>query len=294
MITFLAGCKVNLALKITGKLANGYHTLESIFFPLSNPCDMLEIESNQTGKFLLDCDTPLPGMNILERVWENFSMATRQQTGVNIRLTKGIPAGSGLGGASSDAAILLRWLNAHAPNPLTPENLTMLALKTGADVPFFLLNQPALIRGIGEIIRPLKSWPEFWLILLSPEITLSTKEVFELYDTLSAKNTGLTNATVTDKKFSRESWLQNLPAGYNSLEAAATLLAPELANVKKDMAALNPAFSGMSGSGSSFFAIFPAAAGAEKAKRSLSKKYRHVYLSHCKASNPASCHAFTA
>lgn len=274
-----SGCKVNLGLRVTGVLPNGRHSLSTVFYPLSEPYDSLEIRKKAGGEFLLHCRPPMEGVNILETTLRVFNAATGANMGAEILLDKGVPQGAGLGGASGDAAIFLKWLSDQLPAPLPPADLAELGGEIGADVPFFLYNRPCAASGAGEILTPIRGAPEFWLILIWPGIILSTARVFQTYDTLQGKRTLLTNSSQTYKKFFRHISALPLP-GENDLEAAAIALCPQLAAVKRDLQSQNPDFAGMSGSGSSFYGIFFNYLEAKKAKARLEEKYFPIYLAH--------------
>lgn len=274
-----SGCKVNLGLRVTGILPDGRHELSTVFYPLPEPCDSLTIGKMANGQFILHCQTPISGENILEKTLRIFNAAAGANFGAEIWLEKGVPQGAGLGGASGDAAIFLKWLNERLESPLGQSRLASLAAEIGADVPFFLQDRACAARGAGEVLVPILNAPEFWLLLLCPCIILSTGQVFQTYDRLGNFVAPLTNSRRTDKKFFREACGLPLP-GENDLEAAAMTLCPQLAEVKRDLQAHNPDFVGMSGSGSSFYGVFFSEVKARKAKSRLAEKYSHLYLTH--------------
>lgn len=280
MTTLYPGCKVNLSLAVTGKLANGYHTLDSIFFPLKNPHDILHIKEAPRGDFSLHCDARLDGKNILQKTWEIFCGQTGQCPGVELTLKKGIPAGAGLGGGSSDAACLLVWLNRKITKPLSQEKLLPMAAKIGADVPFFLLNRPARALGIGEILQPLPAWPEFWLALVWPQLFLGTADIFRKMDAQDKQESGLTNFRHAAKNnFPRGLTFMD-DIGRNDLEPCVTNMHPRLLQLKKSLLALGADCAAMSGGGSSFFGLFLDGGKAEAATHALAKSWAHVWLEH--------------
>ena len=147
-----AGCKVNLGLRITRVRPDGYHELDSLFLPLDEPADQLELTvlPDAAPGITVSCDAAIldPADNTLTKAYGAYCRASAlPPPALRIRLHKGIPSGAGLGGGSSDAAALLRWLNAGSPAPLAPEALARVALRVGADVPFFLRGGPCRVRG---------------------------------------------------------------------------------------------------------------------------------------------------
>ena len=133
------GCKVNLTLRITGVRPNGWHELDTVFLPLDEPSDTLRLALRPGGGLALHCAEPGidPENNTLTKAYRLFAEASGFRPGVEAVLEKGIPHGAGLGGGSADAAALLGWLNARAPEPLPLPELVGLAARIGADVPFF-------------------------------------------------------------------------------------------------------------------------------------------------------------
>ena len=173
-----APAKLNLFLRITGRRADGYHSLQTVFQFLDYG-DELEFTITDDGR--VTRTTPFPGVD------EDKDLAVRaarllQETagirrGAQIRLTKRIPAGSGLGGGSSDAATTLLALNELWGANLSCGDLATLGLKLGADVPVFVQGQAAWAEGIGEILTPIE--PEAaWYLVVVPPVHVSTAQVF--------------------------------------------------------------------------------------------------------------------
>ncbi|WP_300772019.1 4-(cytidine 5'-diphospho)-2-C-methyl-D-erythritol kinase [uncultured Desulfovibrio sp.] len=187
-----AGCKVNLGLRITRIRPDGYHELDSLFLPLSAPSDLLELNvmPDAAPGITVICDAGIldPTDNTLTKAYKAYCQAsTLPPPALRIRLHKGIPSGAGLGGGSSDAAALLRWLDTTSPAPLAPEALARVALRVGADVPFFLQGGACRVRGIGEILEPASvELPGTSLILVCPEERISTPWAYRAYDALAA------------------------------------------------------------------------------------------------------------
>ncbi|MBI5520433.1 MAG: 4-(cytidine 5'-diphospho)-2-C-methyl-D-erythritol kinase [Desulfovibrio sp.] len=210
---FLAApAKINLSLFITGRRANGYHDIESLFVPVPGLADTLELSPGPKGS---GCrvEPVLPGCpeerNLVFRAWQAFAEATGHAPDVHVNLVKRIPTGAGLGGGSSDAAAMLRWLNERAGDKaLGAQALNHLAAALGADVPFFLLGGPAVARGIGDELTPVDlDLSPFTLVLALPEVHVSTPWAYQAWDQLEARKNPpqdcadcLTSATTANKK----------------------------------------------------------------------------------------------
>ncbi|HIE90452.1 MAG: 4-(cytidine 5'-diphospho)-2-C-methyl-D-erythritol kinase [Methylophilaceae bacterium] len=176
--TFLAPAKVNVFLHITGKRADGYHTLQSAF-QLLDFHDTIALKPTNTGK--VNRITQLKAIPVAEDLCVRAARALQQATGctqgVNIQIEKRIPMGGGLGGGSSDAATVLLALNHLWGLNLNRKALLEIGLTLGADVPFFIFGQNAWAEGIGEILTPL-SLPRQYYVVLTPQAHVSTVEIF--------------------------------------------------------------------------------------------------------------------
>ncbi|WP_288230148.1 4-(cytidine 5'-diphospho)-2-C-methyl-D-erythritol kinase [uncultured Desulfovibrio sp.] len=292
MIHLTAGCKVNLGLHVVGVRADGYHELDSLFYPLPTPCDHLEIRETGRQGIVLRCDEPgvNPEHNTLTRAYAAFVKETGGAPGIAVHLRKGIPLGSGLGGGSSDAASLLLWLNERADLPLDAAGLARAALAVGADAPFFLYNQPCRVQGIGEILTPMDyDFSGLRLVLVCPEIHVDTAWAFARYDALfpHADRTAAQNSLTKSPCEANGTFLSGAGNATwsvwdirNDLEAAVFPQYPQLAAIKADLLRLGADTACMSGSGSSVLGLFSraAAAKAEDAAAALRAEKRHVYL----------------
>ena len=266
--------KINLGLYVTGRRPDGYHTLETIFVPVTlfDRIDFIVREKNLT----LHCSAPsVPKdeTNLVIRAVNAFLKnwgAGPPDFGLEITLKKNIPSGSGLGGGSSDAAYTLLALQKLFGNPLDPETLRRIAVTLGADVPFFLESRICLGEGIGEILTPLDIRIPGRILLVMPEIHISTAEVFR------SGNFALTNKNklVT---LSRKDKLKNIfslfPELANELEAVVFSMHPELREIKNSLYSKGAFYAGMTGSGSAFFGIFEGDQEAEEAFLHLSPYY---------------------
>jgi 4-diphosphocytidyl-2-C-methyl-D-erythritol kinase len=262
----LAPAKLNIRLKVTGRRPDGYHELVSIMVPVSL-FDHLELEMTPRGRIRLTCQgisVPDNEENLVYRAAQAFFSRTGSESGLSAKLTKNIPVAAGLGGGSSDAAGTLMALNDMCSTPLTSEELAELAVSLGADIPFFLKNRPCVARGIGEVLEPIEKWPEFWYVIVTPPVKVSTAWV---YANLKLKlTTGEYDSIIT-----------NLESGYfdiaeileNDLETVTASHFPVIKMIKKSLTDGGAKGALMSGSGPSVFGIFESRDQALSAERHL-------------------------
>lgn len=177
--------KINLFLKVTGKRCNGYHELESLFLPLTEPADDIAIDKDALPGAITvgSSDIMLPGGtgNIAGRAAELWAKKSATVPHWDINIVKNIPVAAGMGGGSSDAAAVLKLLNRDSGNALDKASLHETALELGADVPFFLDPKPSIMTGVGEIASELDfTLPELHLVLIAPEFPISAAEGYKL------------------------------------------------------------------------------------------------------------------
>lgn len=265
----VAGCKVNVFLKILGRRDDGYHDLATLFLPLPSPHDVITITPGAPDtRLLLTCSekTIASEQNILFKCYERFGNATGYSPDINIFLQKNIPMGAGLGGGSSDAAVLLKYLNENAgASRLSDTDLNRLAVDLGADVPFFLLNQPAWATGRGDQLTPVHlPLHDMTMVLACPHIHIATSWAYKAWDETCLHKVSphslLTPEAALDIVFA----LPNF-AFYNSFEAPVFARHPQLRLVKETLLASGADGAVMSGSGASLFAVFREACQAEQA-----------------------------
>jgi 4-diphosphocytidyl-2-C-methyl-D-erythritol kinase len=242
-----APAKLNLFLEVLGRRDDGYHELDSVFAEIDLR-DYLRIEPADTISLTVAgpaaANVPADETNLC------WKAAAALGVGAEIALTKHIPAGSGLGGGSSDAAAVLLALDGLHGLGLPDERLFELARGLGADVPFFLVGGLARCRGIGDEIEPLSAPGRRYLVVV-PELHMSTAEVF------AALGPGLTEkretATVFAKKYCGGSSSDEVPY-FNRLQGAAERLEPRMSTVRQQAEAYFGLTCTMTGSGSAYFA----------------------------------------
>jgi 4-diphosphocytidyl-2-C-methyl-D-erythritol kinase len=268
-----AGCKVNLYLDIVGVREDGYHEIESLFYPLPAPCDVLTVEAGGQGLRLTCSDPSLASSeNILFKAYDAFERAVGHAPGLRVHLDKGIPMGAGLGGGSSDAAELLKWLNVRAGGQgLAPEALAALALGLGADVPFFLANEPSWVTGVGERLEPVPmDLAGYDVLVVCPAVHVNTGWAYRRYDEMLAEGLVRSRKELT-LNFSP---IKNLcftkpPELWNGFEQVVFQEFPELYGIKELILESSADACVMSGSGSSFVALFSSSGRAADCARKL-------------------------
>jgi 4-diphosphocytidyl-2-C-methyl-D-erythritol kinase len=269
-IEMLAPAKLNLLLRITGRRDDGYHEIESIFIPVAL-YDTLEIGKRDRGVELRCSGRILPegSENLVYRAAARFFDSTGIKEGAAIRLIKNIPISSGLGGGSSDAATTLKGLNRLWGNPLSRKDLEGLALGLGADVPFFLMQRPAVARGIGELLQPIEEFPCFWYVIVSPNIMVSTAWAYNMVRIELTKRDNLNKILIL------EDATINIPDILsNDLERVTLGRYPFLYSIKTSLIELGALGALMSGSGPSVFGLFDSEGKAHEAGGILASQHK--------------------
>lgn len=279
MILF-PNCKINLGLHITRKRADGYHDLETVFYPLPLR-DALEamplrpeagkqvpeitrsetqspatdaVNSQQPGVALFLSGLPVkgdPAENLCVKAWHLLKKDYPQLPPVQLYLHKAIPMGAGLGGGSADAAFTLQLLNNKFKLGIPAEKLLDYALQLGSDCPFFIINQPCIATGRGELLQSIPLDLSAWsFLLVYPEVHINTGWAFAQI-----------TPTIPEQPISDiirqplSTWKDTL---INDFEAPVCNLHPALRHIKETLYATGAVYASMTGSGSSFYGIFPA------------------------------------
>ena len=245
--------KINLGLRITGKRTDGYHEIETLFYPV-NLCDALEIVPNTKGseKDILT----LTGYSLEGKPEENLVIRAVEKLrgkfqipSLRIHLHKNIPPGAGLGGGSSDAAFMLRAMNRLFGLSLGTDDLKAIAAGLGSDCPFFIDCQPSFASGRGEILKPADSFlTGFYGVLINPGILISTREAYnECIPAVPVKPlTELLNKPVSQ-------WKELVT---NDFEKTIFRKHPPIELIKQTLYDSGAFYSSMSGSGSTVYGIF--------------------------------------
>ena len=186
-----AFAKLNLTLDVLGKREDGYHDLQSIMQTVSVRDD-IEIDVGTGKPWKLVCDKegiPCDERNLAWKAAKVYCDAMKKDPdGLEIRITKRIPSGAGMGGGSADAAAVLRALNEHYGNPLSIMALAELGAQVGSDVPFCVVCGTAMCEGRGERIRKLPDMPDCIIVVCKPEFSVSTPELYKKIDEVTIAN----------------------------------------------------------------------------------------------------------
>lgn len=308
MLTFV-NAKINIGLSVVERRADGYHLLNTCFYPVGihngtprNPepfGDILELTTGHlpvpeadaaTGavssydaapfRFIftgnrIDCP---PEKNLVVRAAQSFRSATGCDLPLTISLRKMIPDGAGLGGGSADATFTLRMLNRHTGSPLSDTQLEELALRLGADCPVFVKNQPTFAEGIGEIFSPIdsdsiRSLSErpYWLALVKPALHISTREAFA---GIHPHYPAIPLREALRRPI--EEWRHTV---VNDFEQSLFPLYPLLGELKAALYDAGAIYASMTGSGAALYGIFPSRREAAEACRTLSALQPDLYSS---------------
>ena len=255
--------KINLGLNVVEKRPDGYHNLETVFYPIPLT-DALEVvpmddeyplesgyDLKMNGPEAMECrDEDNLVAKAFCKIAEKYSVPR-----MHIHLYKGIPSQAGLGGGSSDAAYMIRLLDEYCHLNMGYQKMEHYAAKLGADCAFFITTEPAYATGIGDELKPIASDREckdylqgYWLALVKPPVAVSTKEA---YSNIKPRK---------PKKCCREIVLQPIETWkdelVNDFEEGVFALHPELADIKQALYDKGAVYACMSGSGSSIFGIF--------------------------------------
>ncbi|MBS1584830.1 MAG: 4-(cytidine 5'-diphospho)-2-C-methyl-D-erythritol kinase [Bacteroidetes bacterium] len=259
-------CKINLGLYVTERRDDGYHNIETVFYPLPWE-DVLEIVPSDKTELHLHGKS-ITGDSKSNLVLKAFALL-KEQFGdaipnLDIHLLKNIPMGAGLGGGSSDGAFMLKLLNDYCNLDLDDKTLAALALRLGSDCPFFIHNTPQFAEGRGEQMTPIPlDLSGYSIQVICPRIHVATATAFKSINPRPAQFDlrKLDAVPVTQ-------WKQHI---HNDFEKPVFRDYPQIASIKDYLYAEGALFASMSGSGSSVFGIF------EKGKKAETKSYPETF-----------------
>ena len=249
-------CKINIGLRVIGKRADGYHDLETLFYPVKGLYDVLSVCEAKTFSFeqrgtVVDCADE---DNLIIKCYRRMQAHYPQIGNVNIRFDKRIPFGAGLGGGSSDAAHMAIALNELFELGLDQQQLAAEVAPLGADCAFFIYNTPCLAEGIGERLTPVPfSLGGFRLMMFKPDVHISTREAYAGIQ-LSGEQPSL--AALIRGGIVPLDLVTHADVIYNDFERTVFPLHPELEAIKQRLLDAGAVYAAMSGSGSTVYGLF--------------------------------------
>lgn len=272
-----AYAKINIALDVVGKRDDGYHLLRMIMQTI-DLYDIIEIEKINSG-IKLKCNkhyVPTDERNLAHKAAKLFMETYSIKDGVDINLIKNIPVSAGLAGGSTNAAGVLKLMNKLFDVNADDEELRVLGLKLGADVPYCISGGTALCEGIGEKITQLKPFKDKILVLIKPPFGVSTKEVYKNFDLSKVifhpKIEELIQGMENDDIYFVANNMKNL------LENVTLKKHKIISSIKEEIKLNNAIGTMMSGSGPTVFAFFEDMLKAQNCYENMKKKYKDVFI----------------
>jgi 4-diphosphocytidyl-2-C-methyl-D-erythritol kinase len=251
MIVF-PNCKINIGLYITAKRQDGFHDVQTIFYPIKNFYDSLEIvEASEFSCTTTGIDLTIANEDNI--VVKAFRLLQSQYNlpNIAIALHKYIPHGAGLGGGSADAAFMLQLCNSYFNLQLSTENLLQLSASLGSDCAFFIHNTPCIGLGRGEVLQPIAlDLSSYFICIIKPKIYISTADAFK-HITPQQPGISLQDAIQQPIQF----WQQTIT---NQFEEGIFAQHPTLASIKQQLINEGASYAAMSGTGSTIYGIFDA------------------------------------
>lgn len=242
--------KINLGLHVLEKLSTGYHRIETGFCFIEwsdrfevKPADGYRLEMS-------DSSIPVDESNLITRAYQTFNKYVGVKNHYHFSVTKNIPAGAGLGGGSSNAALTLRILNKLEKAGLSTEDLIDLSRDIGADVPFFIKGKPGIGTGLGQEIEPCDIQPNGWILCIYPGFESSTPEAYQNCIPNPEPDFSIKKILLEEEMDEWQYLLQN------DLEPPVIARNEMIGNIKDQLYEFGAAYSAMSGSGSTIFGIF--------------------------------------
>ncbi len=268
-----AFAKVNLFLDITGRLENGYHTLNTVMTQIFLH-DNVTVEAYKGDGIFIECDNPAVPCNeknIAYKAAAAFLSETGKKARVNIRINKHIPLEAGLGGSSTDGAAVLKALNKLYDYPLSLEKLCEIGAKLGADVPFCIIGGSMVCKGIGDKMTRVNCFRDCYFLIVKPDFSCSTPAAYKAYDENPIPENTDFEEFVETLHLGAEKWAGKM---YNVFEK---LYSDErIAAITDTMRKYGALGSILTGSGSAVFGVFKDRKTAENALKNVDSQFKIV------------------
>lgn len=265
--------KINLGLNVVSKRPDGYHNLETVFYPvnLKDEISIEEVDNNINTPY--PCSLSIQGINIDGDLQQNlivkaYNLLKKYHKGIpniSVTLTKNIPTQAGMGGGSSDCAYTIKMLNQMFNLNMSIKDMQTLAADLGADCPFFINPVPSFATGIGEILTPINiSLAAYKIAIVKPPVMISTKEAFS---NISARKPTKCCRDIVMQPI--ETWKEEL---INDFELSISSTHSEIIQIKNKLYDLGAIYASMTGSGSALFGIFN-----KETKEDILKEFKDCY-----------------
>ncbi len=273
-----ANAKINLILDITGIKKNGYHSLFTIMQSVSLG-DIITVEKTESNDITVSCDTegvPTDSRNIVYKCADKFFSyaGIKDGKGIHIHIEKKTPFGAGMGGGSADGAAVLVALNKLFDTNYSERVLCNIGVKVGADIPFCIVGGTALCLDTGSVVAPLPDMGEYYIAVVKPECSISTKEAYAAIDSLENMKHPKNNEML--QEFADGNIEAGLAHCANVFEQA--LEVPGRVYIKAIFNKNGAVAACMTGSGSAIYGIFKEKENAEKSIDELKDKFKKAYL----------------
>ncbi len=267
--------KINLGLIVKEKRSDGFHNLQTIFYPISDLYDKLIFVKSEKNEFSSNTDLAFDETNLIRKAQTSLEKLTGENLSVKISLDKKIPQGGGLGGGSSNAAATLLALNRLFELSIAEKKLAEIALALGSDVPYFLYSKTAYAEGRGEKLTPINLKINGVIVLVNPRIHISTKEAFANINPPNPKNLDYEkiSASVSDNFENARALITN------DFEEYAISRFPVIGEIKSLAYSHGASFSAMTGTGSTVYSIFRDKISAENFAKTFSNKNFIIFMS---------------
>src|SRR5574344_547253 len=277
-VCLTAPAKINFGLRVLPKREDGFHTIESIFQTVTLSDQLTVSVTGEKGYCDVSCSgMKLPENNTLTSSYHAFcSVIGSELPGIRVELVKGIPAGGGLGGGSSDAASFIRALEKVCGIALSEHQIREAASLVGSDVFFFLLcgtEGCACVTGRGEVVQPIHARNDLYIVLVFPEVKSPTREAYELLDGFFAEGNTVACPAFADLETVYSSPVYTWKFA-NSFTPSLAGRYPEIAQALDDIRKAGAAYAEMSGSGSTVYGVFPSLREAENARCVLAERWK--------------------
>lgn len=249
-----ANAKINLALNVVGKREDGYHELDMIFLPLHlhDTIAVSRISKKKDSHILINDEPVNFANNFCENVIRDFTKRYSIKKKYEFDIYKEIPSEAGMGGGSSDAAAIAQFYRKKFKLDIPDLLLTQILLKHGSDIPYFLVNKPARVRGIGDRIEPIKVKNDYFVLIVKPKAGLSTKLVYEALKQEKSTPANIENVIIALETGDDELLAKSIG---NALEEPAMKMCPKVKEIKEYLKSNGFPITMMTGSGTAVFSL---------------------------------------